>query len=312
MAERIDFNQVKTEANGRWTGILESLGIKVGDGNHTECPICQKVKFRYDDKGRGCWICVCGAGDGWKLITEVLNVDFVTAVEMVVPLIGVVEKTSLNPEKKTISKEKARKIFDGAVRAAHENPAGLYLRNRGLIACPETLWYHPAMFHVKARASFPALVACVTNKGGQVSNLHQTFLTLAGAKANVKEPKMLTYNFDKIDITGRAIRLFPPEHGCIGIAEGIETALACYEAHGIPTWATTSANWMIGWEPPEGIPIRKVYIFGDNDTSYTGQSAAYQLANKLTVRRKVEVEVLLPGKIGTDWLDEFVAREKAA
>jgi putative DNA primase/helicase len=52
-----------------------------------------------------------------------------------------------------------------------------------------------------------------------------------------------------------------------------------------------------------------VFIFGDNDKSFTGQSAAYQLANKLTVLRKMEVEVLIPDGVGTDWLDELNARK---
>jgi putative DNA primase/helicase len=312
MSERIDFNHVKTEATGKWSGILESLGIKVGDGNHTECPICQKPKFRYDNRdNRGGWVCVCGAGDGWKLITETLNVDFATAVEMVAPLIGIVaEDKNAKPKEKTITADRAREIFKGSVKADHGNPAGLYLRNRGLNACPETLWYNPSLFHVKARSNYPAMVACVTNKGGQVSGLHQTFITVSGAKANVKETKLVTSNIEKIDLTGRAIRLFPPEHGCLGIAEGIETALAAYEMHGIPTWAAVNANWLIGWEPPEGIPLRKIYIFGDNDLSFTGHSSAYQLANKMTVRRKIEVEVMIPEKAGNDWLDDFNERSR--
>jgi len=304
---RIEFEKIKDEARGRWRGIFAHLGIEVGDGRHTICPICQKAsKFRCDDKtGAGEWICTCGAGDGLKLIMEALNVDFVTAVEMIIPIVGIVEPTE-REEKKTFSAEQARKIFVGAVRASHQNAAGQYLRNRGLRACPETLWYHEKMWNVHSKTHLPAMVACVTNKSGQVTNLHQTFLTPDGQKAGIEKPKILTMNFDKTDPTGRAIRLFPPEHECVGIAEGIETALACYEMHGIPTWAAVSASWMIGWEPPEGIPLRKVYIFGDRDNSFTGQAAAYQLAHKLKVRRKIDVEVQLPPE--GDWLDEHVKR----
>jgi hypothetical protein len=46
----------------------------------------------------------------------------------------------------------------------------------------------------------------------------------------------------------------------------------------------------------------------DSDANFTGQAAAYQLANKLTLRRKIDVEVVLSPDIGRDWLDELVRR----
>ncbi len=35
-----------------------------------ECPVCKARKYRVDDRdGQGTWICVCGSGDGMKLLT---------------------------------------------------------------------------------------------------------------------------------------------------------------------------------------------------------------------------------------------------
>jgi putative DNA primase/helicase len=312
MADRIDYDTVKREAVGRWIGIYASLGIDVGsEGRYTTCPLCgKKDKFRMDNKdGKGTWVCVCGAGDGWKLVQETHNIGFVAAMELVAPIIGAVEVQEVKEKKSNFTKEKARKVFEGAFKADRGNPVGLYLKNRGLDLCPSTLWYHPAMMDEKQK--LPAMVACVTTKAGEVSAMHRTFLTLDGKKANVDPVKKLSPNIAGVkNIKGSAIRLFPPAHEVLGVAEGIETALACYGVHGIPTWATVSAVGMIGWEPPEGIPLKKVFIFGDNDKSFTGQSAAYQLANKLTVLRKVEVEVLIPDGVGTDWLDELNARKQ--
>jgi putative DNA primase/helicase len=311
MADRIDYDTVKREAVGRWIGIYASLGIEVGiGGKYTTCPLCgKKDKFRMDNKdGKGSWVCVCGAGDGWKMVQETHNIGFVAAMELVAPIIGAVEIQEVREKKSNFTKEYARKIFQGGKRADRKNPVGVYLRNRGLDTCPNTLWYHPAMMDETTKR--PAMVACITTAAGEVIALHRTFITVDGKKAEVKEVRKTSPIMAGVkDKKGASIRLFPPAHEVIGVAEGIETALACYAIHGIPTWATVSADGMIKWEPPEGIPLKKVFIFGDNDKSFTGQSAAYQLAYKLTVLRKIECEVLIPDGEGMDWLDELVARK---
>ena len=64
------------------------------------------------------------------------------------------------------------------------------------------------------------------------------------------------------------------------MAEGVETALAVEALYGLPCWATANANQLEKFMPPEG--VKSISIFGDNDSSYTGQKAAYVLANRLT------------------------------
>lgn len=61
-------------AKGRWPEILEHFDLPPITGkNHYrgECPVCgARGKFRIDDRdGAGTWICVCGSGDGMKLVT---------------------------------------------------------------------------------------------------------------------------------------------------------------------------------------------------------------------------------------------------
>jgi len=94
-------------------------------------------------------------------------------------------------------------------------------------------------------------------------------------------------------VRGGVVRLFPiAEH--LGIGEGIETAVAAAQIFGIGTWAAISANGLEAWQPPQS--VRKVTIFGDNDQNFTGQRAAYALANRL---RLAGLEV----RAGTDWCD---------
>ncbi|MDM4912857.1 primase-helicase zinc-binding domain-containing protein [Escherichia coli] len=57
--------------------VLAGLSIDVPDSSrrHAPCPACGgKDRFRFDDNGRGSFICnQCGAGDGLDLIKRVNN-----------------------------------------------------------------------------------------------------------------------------------------------------------------------------------------------------------------------------------------------
>ena len=49
--------------------------------------------------------------------------------------------------------------------------------------------------------------------------------------------------------------------------------------------------------------LRHLIVFGDNDENFTGQTAAYSLANRLSLKG-IKTEVRIPAKVGTDWADE--------
>jgi putative DNA primase/helicase len=100
---------------------------------------------------------------------------------------------------------------------------------------------------------------------------------------------------------GAAVRLFEPtDH--LGIAEGIETAVAAHELFGLPTWATISSAIMESFVPPAG--VRRLTILADHDTNFAGQLSAFKLAHSL--RRfdpDLAIEVKIPPEPDTDWLD---------
>lgn len=79
-------------ASGQWPFVLENLGIKVpvSPRQHSSCPACGgKDRFRFDDKGRGDYICnQCGAGDGLKLIQKVNGVSTVEAARQVADVLN--------------------------------------------------------------------------------------------------------------------------------------------------------------------------------------------------------------------------------
>ena len=85
----------------------------------------------------------------------------------------------------------------------------------------------------------------------------------------------------------------------MGIAEGIETAIAAHMLTGIPVWAAANANGVEKFIPPEG--CKRLTVFGDTDESFTGQAAAFALA-KRAARAGFVCDVSLPPEAG-DWND---------
>ncbi|MBR0647331.1 DUF7146 domain-containing protein, partial [Plastoroseomonas hellenica] len=133
-----------------------------------------------------------------------------------------------------------------------------YLRGRGL-ALPEDapIRFHPACPRGKER--LPAMLALMTDPvSGKPCGVHRTFLTQDGGKAP-GEAKMMA---------GRAgiIRLVPDEEVTqgLGIAEGIETALAIMQrAAWSPVWAAASAGAIARFPVLEGVDALTVFADAD-------------------------------------------------
>ena len=295
----MDIEKIKAESVGRWHGIFSALGIEVGEGRHTACPVCGgKDRFRFDDKdGRGTWYCnQCGAGDGVKLVMDVLKCSFRDALVDVGRVVGVAEKLN-TPAEPTITRERMREIFVNSRPASEDNPAGRYLLNRGLTVIPKTLRYLEKCWCSERKQECPAMLAVFSSPVGEAVTMHRTYITMSGGKAPIKKVKKMLPALK--GLTGGAIRLFPAGE-MLAIAEGIETAIAVHEDTQLPCWAAFSAAMLAKFEPP-GI-VKHVAIFADNDQNYTGQSAAYQLANRLAIKG-LEVDVYVPHLDGEDWLD---------
>ncbi|HDH1432441.1 TPA: toprim domain-containing protein [Klebsiella quasipneumoniae subsp. similipneumoniae] len=86
-------HEVTSAAAGRWPYVLAGLSIDVPDSSrrHSPCPACGgKDRFRFDDNGRGSFICnQCGAGDGLDLIKRVNNCDTTEAAQLAADVLGI-------------------------------------------------------------------------------------------------------------------------------------------------------------------------------------------------------------------------------
>ena len=302
---------IKEATRGRWYGILSSLGIQVHEsGAHGPCPICQAGvdRFRWDNKrgdgGYFCNQCIKKSGDGFDLVMGCLNVDFKGAVEAIERIIGSADISKPQPEKR-ISKELLRKIYTESKPLEYNDPASAYLRSRGLAVTSNKLRYHPACYEPETHTKMRAMLATYSLAEGTAITLHRTFLSAnGGGKADIKNPKKILPALKPM--AGGAIRLFDLDGPVLCVAEGIESALAVYELTGKPTWSLVSATLMESFKPPR--EVKEVWVFGDNDVTWTGQKAAYTLANRLIVQNKLVVKVYIPQQPG-DFLDDLIKRK---
>ncbi len=202
-----------------------------------------------------------------------------------------------------------------------------YFYNRGIASILDadlgSVRFHPELpcYHgKKLLGNYPAIVSMVTDADGQFAGLHRTYLDAKGFKAAVPLPKK-TLVASHCTISGGAVRLFDSAP-VIGIAEGIENALAVYCALKMPVWAATNTSLMGSLVIPKS--VRKVIIWADYDKlqnikkSRKRIRAGHVAANKLATRLHIEGrEVIIEypamlGREGVDWNDVLVERGPAA
>lgn len=275
---------------GRWPSILVNLGMdaKYVSKRHSDCPLCQggKDRFRFiDTDGRGSYICSqCGAGDGLMLAMAFLGESFKETCRLIRQIIG---QTKLEPIKAPDTEKNERRIkqiHSGLKRINSSNAAGKYLLKRGLSSIPEhNAYYHPAITYYdtegKPSGQFECLVSIIRTPDNKVSTLQVRYLNDDGSVANV--PIFKKTMPTRLPMTGGAIRLYDA-NDCLAIAEGVESAIAFYCDHRIPSWSVVNADGISKFYPPES--IKKLYIIADEDKTYTGVKNAYSCANRLTIK----------------------------
>ena len=291
---------------GRWKEIFYALNVDVGDGNHKPCPICEGTdRFRFDDKnGKGTWFCSgCDkqSGDGFALVMKYFKCEFREACQKIEQAINLSSETKGKVYEKP-KKDPAvylRQLYKESSRLTGSCLGSIYLNHRGLSVTPNTLRYIESCHEPKTKQKMPAILATFSAPDTEALTLHRIYISNKGQKPDLENHKLTLPPIKPL--AGGAVRLFSADRCILGIAEGIENAIAAHELYNIPVWATLTANLMETFEPPEG--INEFVVFGDNDKSYTGQKAAYSLANRLTVKYKKTVDVEIPDIKGQDWLD---------
>lgn len=109
---------------------------------------------------------------------------------------------------------------------------------------------------------------------------------------------------------GRHVRLYAPKDGILGVTEGLETALAVYQARKFPVWPGISTSMLQGFEPPKG--VHTLINFVDKDRSKAGEKTHEKLQSNLLEKGIRVIDLLPPTPIldadakGVDWADQLL------
>jgi putative DNA primase/helicase len=295
--------ELAEQAHNRWRSILPLLNVPKNllNGKNQPCPSCHgKDRFRFTDVGgSGGYFCSgCGHGDGVDLLRLVHGWDFPTIAKEVRGKLGVSSEQAKPVMDEDRRLAMIRAMWDSASPITEDDDAGRYLASRF------NKWPYPKALRFLRncridQGTMPAMLARVHGPDGKPLTIHRTFLQ-DGEKASIPSPKRLMPGETPL---GSYVPLYSPRDGELGVAEGIETALAVTRNFGTPCWSCISADGLAAFTPPPG--ITRLIIYGDNDLNFVGQAASYKLASRMKVRKDpidfVGVhEASIPGK---DWAD---------
>lgn len=293
---------LRDHARGKWPQIIaEVVGEDYADTRkHRPCPKGDGTDcYRFSGVSEtGKFFCKCspdGKRDGFDLIQCARGVDFAGAARLVEGVIGKPDEPA---------KPKPEHWSFRFAREARPSSRSRYLENRGLSTAPGLLFHRAFPYFDEGRelGRYPAMVAPMKRQGRVVGH-HVTYLR-GGAKAGVPAPrKVLAAGSTQ----GACVELYPKAER-MGVAEGIETAIAAAALFRMPVWACLNTSLLKQWDAPEG--VREVTIYADHDENFAGHAAAYGLAHRLA-KIGIAVSVHMPPEPG-DWNDVLLARSEAA
>jgi putative DNA primase/helicase len=183
-------------------------------------------------------------------------------------------RSAEKPSKRARDQAEIQRLYDESVPIAGTLAETYLVDSRGLRP-PQTdeLRFHPSVSYWSKEEggwALPAMLGVVRDAAGAVVALHRTYLKPDGSgKAEIQKPKKFLGS-----TKGGTIKISPmTADGELGIAEGIETAIAASMLSGLPIWSGLSDSGMADCPFPEG--LRHLHIFAD--AGRAGEAAAQKL-----------------------------------
>lgn len=327
----------------RWPDILTAAGMsdQFFRKSNGPCPFCGgSDRYQWSNKHGGVWVCrKCTDGhyqDGYAMLVK--HKGYTYFWQAIDYLLG--ERDGESPISRLPMKrhepaqdfEKNLRRMSAIWAATKEvqvgDPVHQYLHRRvpGLNFEPEMIRFHPALEYWTRPpegsdrpillGKFPAMVAKAFDPKGTFVQLHKTYLTPDGQKASVPVVKKTDLG---MGVNGFAVPVAPVYGDTLGVAEGIESALAGAMLRRIPVWPCLNGPALAAFDVPEHLmhQVTRFVIFADHDelkalpaTSggrrfrSAGSHYAEQLADRIRARGK-RVLVVKPSRVGFDMADQW-------
>jgi len=338
-------------AADRWPGILAAAGVPevFFRKKNGPCPFCGGTdRYRWSDKHDGVWVCnACTDGryaDGFSMLMKHMGFRYFSdAVDHVLSHFGggaaSCVRAALPPAKRRDPQAELEwnmkrmvAVWDAARPISSGDPVDQYLKWRvpGLDMEFCMLRFHPALDYWAPPENddgkpillgkFPAMVAKAFDPRGNFVQIHKTYLTLDGRKADVPVVKKTERG---IGVNGFAVPMMPVQGDTLGVAEGIESALAGAMLRRIPVWPCLNGPSLAAYDIPDHLvdQVKRVIIFADHDPlkalpptagqggkryRSAGSHYAEQLSERIRARGK-RVLVVKASRVGFDMADHWAA-----
>ena len=308
----LDKHEVEAAATGRWAEIYSALIpgttdwdlIDTSPNKGTMCPIHGSKESRPTNlrRARTGWdqyghvICnSCGSINYVRMFQELFGWDFPTILSEVWSVLGGHRVATPGPAAQRPVRERpveppkdvekiraaARALVANAVPLDHPAAAPVlkYLANRKIGPVygplPDILCVPQARYPHEPHPVHPVMLSIIRRATGEHINLHQTWLTPDGRKADVPKPKLLMTRMEQ-GPWAPTVQL-DAATDILCLTEGIETALAVRAMIDLPTWAVVAAGTYDELELPERIKV--VLVFADYDPEPIDQ-AQFEQANE--------------------------------
>ena len=333
IAQPMTWAQLQEGAKGNWSHIFAELAPKLLEAvtcapNHVPCPVHggdngYRLFDHFNDTGRGicntcgpqksgvatlAWVKGCSMAEATAMVQEWLTKE--KSQPPAIERKAFVAPPKLDP---AVAYARLREVWKSSLPLG--GAAEAYLVNRGIWRenLPSVLRAHAGLTYIHGKekknyGKFPCLLAPIRDKANQIVSIHRIYLTEDGQKAPVPDAKKMMSPC--AELRGAAIKLFPPGK-TLGLAEGVETALAAHAVSRMPVWSCVSAVLMELVEVPDS--VEHVVIWTDLDRSQRGIQAAERLADRMEALGKT-VEICVPqgpipeGVKGIDWLDVMLTK----
>ncbi|TWO71562.1 zinc-binding protein [Caenimonas sedimenti] len=340
-------------AYDNWPDILTRAGMDSAffSGRKGPCPFCGgRDRYRWKKDYGGVWVCNgCGDGKfqtGFAMLMQLRGYrHFWEAADHVREHFGgfapdpvvLAARREAAPSREEQHKRNMRRmveIWEASRPVIDNDPVHRYLQHRvpGLTIAPRMIRLHPALDYWAPPddpnekpvllGKFPAMIAKAFDPGGAFVQLHKTYLTAEGRKADVP---MVKKNEKGIGINGFAVPIMEVTGDTLGFAEGIESALAAAMLRQVPVWPCLNGPSMAAFDLPTKLigKVKRAMIFEDHDElkqvaqgrdappryRRAGSHYAAQLATRLRAHG-VRVMLVKAAKAGFDMADYWEQRHK--